>query len=200
MPSQRPIPPSEWSDKELESYTFGPYSATQLAGANTHFLLPIDFPKDAVIHDVRVKATTRSTATDFTLALTKGTINATTKVVTAPSGALTATTSSSSLGNQVCASRIFTSGTITGGGTGALDNRLEWLPVQKGYTNKAATTFNSQVQPGDPIADTTTGVWENVIEKGNNLYLYGSVAATALAGLYVTIRVGERRTDNASFR
>lgn len=195
MPSQRPTPPSEWSDKELESYTFGPFNggaSGTFDATNKHVLLPIDFPKDVVIHDVRIRVLTVTSVASTVFALTKGTINSTTKVVTAPSGALTATTSSSSLGNQVCTSRNINNQVVA--------NRLEWLPVQKGYTSSMATTFNSQVQPGDPTTDSTTGVWENVIEKGNSLYMYCNASATALAGLYVTIRVGERRTDNASFR
>jgi hypothetical protein len=207
MPTQRPIPLSDQTDSPIEVYTFGPYAAANFAAANTHLQLPIEFAKDTVIHDVRFKVsgTIPSTA-DCKFALTKGSVDAATKVVTAPSGALTSTTSST-IGNQVCTARVITSGNINGQSpnqsqynnfSGVL-RRLEWAPVQKGFGETAAATFNTQVQPGDPIlTSSTSALWENVIEKCNNLYVYSSAIATALAGLYVTIRVSERRIDGTS--
>lgn len=186
MAFQRPNPVSEWSDKELEQYTFGPFAAAQ-TGTWLYQKLPIEFPKDAVIHDVRIKvATTSATAgvastAASTLYLVKGSVNVDTGVVTKPAEAATIPA-----GAQVCTGRLLNT-------TGLTLERLEWLPVQKGYTTSKATTFNSQVRPGDPIADTTTGGWDNVIEKGNNLYFTTNIAATALAGLWIVIRVGERR-------
>lgn len=188
MAFQRPNPVSEWSDKELEQYTFGPFGVGDTGANPVYRKLPIEFPKDAVIHDVRIKvAATGATAGVLSSAATvlhlvKGSVDAATGVVTKPTegAAIPA-------GAQVCTGRLLNS-------TGLTLERLEWLPVQKGYTTSKATTFNSQVRPGDPIADTTTGGWDNVIEKGNNLY-FTTVggAATALVGLYITIRVGERR-------
>ena len=186
MAFQRPNPVSEWSDKELEQYTFGPFAAAQTS-AYHYQKLPIEFPKDTIIHDVRIKvATTSATAgvassAASTLYLVKGSVDAATCVVTKPAEAGTIPA-----GAQVCTGRLLNT-------TGLTVERLEWLPVQKGYTTSKATTFNSQVRPGDPTTNTTSGGWDNVIEKGNNLYFTTDVAATALAGLWITIRVGERR-------
>jgi hypothetical protein len=187
MAGQFPTPVSDWSDKEYESYTFGPFTATELATpTNGHYRLPVEFVKDTIIHDVRLKLGTVSTPTSV-VALTKGSVDATTKIVTAPSGALVASPTAGA--NQVCTGRDIKQEVVA--------NRLEWLPVQKGYLTTKATTFTSQVVPGDPNKDPAgtgrTKVYDNIIEKGNNLYLYYSASPTGLAALYVTIRVGERK-------
>ena len=191
MAFQRPNPVSEWSDKELEQYTFGPFAAAQ-TGTLLYQKLPIEFPKDTIIHDVRIKvATTSATAgvlstAASTLFLAKGSVNATTRVVTKPTEG-----SAIPAGCQVCTGRLLNA--VSTGTGGIVLERLEWLPVQKGYATTGTVTFNTQVSPGDPATNTTSGGWDNVIEKGNNLYFTTDVAATALAGLWITIRVGERR-------
>jgi hypothetical protein len=190
MAGQFPNPVSEWSDKEYEIFAFGPFAAAN-TGTYVYYKLPIEFTRDAVIHDVRIKVATTGTTTGVvssavsTLYLAKGLIDATTKVVTKP-----AEGSGIPTNQQVCTGRLLNATGIP------TTERMEWLPVQKGYGTSAATTFNSQVSRGDPNKLAITGkaqVWDNIIEKGNNLYMTTDVAATALVGLWIQIRVGERK-------
>jgi len=197
MAGQFPTPVTDWSDKEHEIFCFGPFALADLSTAYKYYKLPIEFTKDMIIQDVRIKiASTGATGGAFstisggpgtgpTLYLAKGLVDATTKVCTKPTEGQPIPAN-----QQVCTGRLINSGNV-------VVSRLEWLPVQKGFLTTAATTFTSQVTPGDPNVDPAgvgqTKVWDNIIERGNNLYLTADIAPTGLIGLWVQIRCSERK-------
>lgn len=191
MAGQFPTPVTDWSDKEHEIFCFGPFAAADFSTAYKYNKLPIEFTRDMIIQDVRIKIATTGTTTGVissaasTLYLAKGSVDATTKVCTKP-----AETVAIPANQQVCTGRLLNSGNV-------VVSRLEWLPVQKGFLTTAATTFTSQVTPGDPNVDPAgvgqTKTWDNIIERGNNLYLTTDIAAAALVGLWIQIRCSERK-------
>lgn len=181
MAHQRPTPKSDWPDGQHFEHVFGPFAAAD-SGTNAYVLLPFMAMKKCVIQEVAVIASTLAASTAGVLSIAKGTVDASTRVMTAPSGALSATSDNRvTLGRQLDAD-------------GMVANRMERLPLIKGYANTAATAnARTGIIAGDPTFSTNTaGGYNNVIEEGNQLYAHFDVAVTSLAGLYIKIRYTER--------
>lgn len=199
LPGERGLQKSEWSD-EVFSWVFGPYTGASFPNTTGgNFLLPFLHPKDIVIDDVRIMATTRPATATAGLALIKGVVDATTKVHTAP----TATTCDSTTGVvTITNGKQVTTGRNIGTTTGITALRMEELSVLKGHGPAPATSFVGGVAPGDALrVAATAGVdqpWNNVVEAGNRLYLVTDINMTttgsALAGLYICIRGRERKS------
>jgi len=181
MAHQRPTPKSEWPDNQHFERVFGPFAAAN-SGTNSYVILPFLASRPCVIHEASVMASTLADATAGTVSIAKGAVNSSTRVVTAPSGALSATSD-----NRVTLGRQLDT-------DGMVANRVERLPLVKGYANTAATAnARTGIVAGDAtFSAAAAGGYNNVIEEGNNLYVYFDVAVTSLAGLYIKLRWTER--------
>jgi hypothetical protein len=159
---------------------YGPFAFGSFNGTDVYVLCPLLASKDLIIQEVSIWASVVAGAA-CVLSLAKSTINATTKVETAPTGALAATSA-----NRVSQGRVLDA-------TGITARRVERLPLTNGYTTLKATAAGTV--PGDAVyAGPPAGGYNNIIEAGCQLYLHGSINATSgLANLYVKVRWTERK-------
>lgn len=174
----RPIPRLERPD-DFNQSTFGPYAAADFASTNNYKLLPFFNTRDTIIDEVAIVVTGPSAAVSS---------------VDAVSFNLAKVDPATATANQAAANKFGTITTATGAITAANrvtkavnigDDTAGGAPDIEVHVMKQLSIF--------PDTDATAAnQCNNVLKAGGHLYAYTDVAATALVGLYITVKWRER--------